>query len=161
MLVVSCRRSSTDDSPCSFHQWFIPLHLNNEKFIHRNKTSTNSYIQVFILYWWCVLHVMKAFWCFFFHFSFLVSTVQPKFRVYGTSISGFKATRLKINNSGDQPVRVVDNQESPVLYSYCNDFVQTKSRSRVVVYISPKYMLLTFSLLSFSYGPIHFPILIQ
>jgi len=96
-----------------------------------------------------------------FFFIFLVSTVQPKFRVYGTSISGFKATRLKINNSGDQPVRVVDNQESPVLYSYCNDFVQTKSRSRVVVYISPKYMLLTFSLLSFSYGPIHFPILIQ
>ena len=40
-------------------------YLNNGKFIHRNKTSTNSYIQVFILYWWCVLHVMKAFWCFF------------------------------------------------------------------------------------------------
>ena len=61
---------------------------------------------------------------FFFHFSFLVSTVQPNVRVYGTSISGFKATRLKINNSGDQPVRVVDNQESPVLY--CNDLFKQR-----------------------------------
>jgi hypothetical protein len=61
MVVVSFRRSSILMVllVASTNDIYPSAYLNNEKFIPRNKTSTNSYIQVFILYRWCVLHVMK------------------------------------------------------------------------------------------------------
>jgi hypothetical protein len=46
-------------------------------------------------------------------FSFFFSCLNQMLGVYGTSISGFQATRLNINHSEDQPVQDVDNQESP------------------------------------------------
>ena len=61
---------------------------------------------------------------FFFIFLFLFQRFNQMLEYMVLPFQGSKQQGLKLIIQGDQPVRVVDNQESPVLY--CNDLFKQR-----------------------------------